>query len=216
MYQQKSEVVAFLTHHLERALCSHDADFVVVNSEDSPRALTFHSGARVVDLPSLDLAVSHKGLDKGKRVPYSNTTCKLGVLADWEERESLVAVLNQNVQIDRASFGDVYNYTLHVNSNIWPPPPYILLDKREFWLMQRTLLVEDKDIRMQWSDEGSERVLAEFASSSLAWIELLNTACAMSGVNAVEGSLLGSGGYGHVFRVHRANDPDKELARPNR
>jgi hypothetical protein len=44
----------------------------------------------------------------------------------------------------------------------------------------------------------------------------LNTACAMSGVNAVEGSLLGSGGYGHVFRVHRANDPDKELARPNR
>jgi hypothetical protein len=95
----KSEVVAFLTPHLERVFASRDLVVVDV-PHDAPWPLTFTNtdddGERI-DLPPLDLAVCHNGLDKQKDSPYSSTTCQPGVLEDWKERDGLVAVLNVNV-----------------------------------------------------------------------------------------------------------------------
>jgi hypothetical protein len=74
----KSEVIAFLTPHLERALGSYVADLAVVNSEHAPWPLTFTSvavgvvGEQCLDLPSLDLVVCRKSLDRQQNAaPYS-------------------------------------------------------------------------------------------------------------------------------------------------
>jgi hypothetical protein len=116
-------------------------------------------------------------------------------------------VLNAKVQIDEATFHEVVSDMEHVESR-----RAILFDQMEFWLIGSPSERADSVRKMMWTEERSETALTEFIRVPFQWIELLQAACAMLAVNVVEGGYLGCGAFGRVFRVHRTNDPNKELA----
>jgi hypothetical protein len=200
----KSEVVAFLTQHLERVLCSHDDDLVLVNSENCTWSEDFHTW-----YPHNDLFVCHKGQYKQEQSLHSNTTSKFGVLSDWCVLDSLAVGLIAHVQIDQAACWGTAKKL--INGEL-PYGKVIIFDRSEFWLIESEDQQQASTVKMKWSEEGSEKALTKFARVPVEWIEMLKAACTKMEVNVLEGGYLRGTEYCRTFRVHRANDTDKELA----
>jgi hypothetical protein len=198
----KSEVAAFLTQHLERVLCAHDDHLVLVNSENC----TWSWSEEDTWYPDLDLFVCHKGQYEQEQSLYSNTTSKFGVLSDWYVLDSLAVGLIAHVQIDQAAcWGAAKDYEL-------PYRKVIIFDRSEFWLIESEDQQQESTVKMKWSEEGSEKALTKFARVPVEWIEMMKAACTKMEVNVLKGGYLRGSEYSRTFRVHRANDPDKELA----
>jgi hypothetical protein len=199
----KSEVVASLTPHLGRVLCSHDDDLVLVNSEKCTWSAEFDTW-----YPNLDLFVCHKAQYERQETVHSNTASKFGILSKWCLLDSLAAGLIAHVQISETACCDATERLIRSK----PYGKVVLFDRSEFWLIDSEDQPQESTVKMKWSEEGSEKALAKFVREPVDWIEMLKAARTKMEVNVMEGGYLRGREDSRTFRVHRANDTSKELA----
>ncbi|KAL3906165.1 MAG: hypothetical protein SGILL_009382 [Bacillariaceae sp.] len=205
--------VAFLLPKIEA--CIVESNLVVVDSQDFPWLPQF-PGQETSDRLKPDGFVTHSSLYtprsesarqvlEGTRAPRNGTPANDRLLATevyivegkrgLSLRGQLELVDYMNVTSDDSSRG-------------------IVVGKDGFWLIKAQRWTIQQRIKAKWTDGGTTDLIATFftpSKLSLAVDKVCNGLGCKIAVKPGRPSYLGSGGYGHAFRVHK-NDEDKEKA----
>jgi tRNA A-37 threonylcarbamoyl transferase component Bud32 len=103
--------------------------------------------------------------------------------------------------IDDDALDQIVRYVQHIC--IAASAGAVLFDREWCWLLACNTGRPEEIKKVMWASEGSKSVFRKFINDyKSSWVSLLTEACAMLGVEVVDGnSFLGRGAHGMVFRV---------------
>mgnify|MGYP003386804271 CR=1 FL=1 len=206
-------VVADMTPVLERVMTTKE-NVILVNSEELQFIHT--SSGCPANFQKCDLLLMDDGLQtehvatggtdaKVKRSEHSDYTYKFGTVP-WAIRDMIRVIIEYKVTIAPADYGELESHLIHFSANDkFNTYCGILCDKSRFALQTCKAGVLSNISWALWTAPGSLPMLTAFCSNRNYWLLLLDEMCLSMNVSLVPSALLGTGGYGRVFKVKDTN-----------